>query len=470
MTNKPNIVLIMADQMGTHMANCYGNKDVIMPNIDFLAENGIILKNNYIQSPVCMPSRISIFTGKYPSACGMTRNGIPMRDDEITLPYTLKMAGYNTSAFGKLHFRNECISMNPIEGNKCEFDSESSYFGFETVRLTAEGFHGPYERYVKDKFPQYADIVLNQHNPVNMQINNVADGWILDAPKEAMQTYWIADKTIDYINQQDDKPFFTVCSFPDPHHPFCALREYYELYKDVKLEQRKTPFLNKEDVAKEVYNQYKSSNYSSYSEEEWEQIRKIAYAKITFIDDQIGRIIKAVKEKGFEDNTIFIFTTDHGEMLGEHNMLYKGAYHFDELLHTPFIFYSKSHFKACEILSLTQTLDLMPTILDLAGVDIPPQVQGESMLPLLKGEIANGHESILCEHHNTNTLITKEWKISVRIDGDTGMLFNRKKDPNEQKNLWNNKDYSEIKTELTTKLVAAMMSARENTWRMQGAY
>jgi arylsulfatase len=464
--DKPNIVMIMTDQQGCHMLGCYGNRAIKTPNIDKLAKNGIMMTNNYIQNPVCMPSRASIFAGRYPSACGMTTNGTPMQENEITLPNALAMGGYHTAAFGKLHFRNECVSLDPGDGTQCEHEGIRPYYGFQEYKISNGNFYGPYLRWIEREYPQYYDDVIGKRKKL---LGNTTDCWIKEIPVEIHQTYWVGTESVEFINKEHKKPFFLFSSFLDPHHPFDPPKDYATIYDEVRLPPRNVSAGDMDALPEAIKENVKKSKYSSYTEEDWDIVRKMAYAEVTLIDDTVGRIVNALEERGLLDNTIIIFTSDHGEMLGEHSLLYKGDFHYNELVRTPLIWYCPERWKNEKVLDvLSQSMDIMPTLLDIAGLPIPAPVQGNSILPLLEGDTEKGRDWVLIEHSEANTLVTDDWKITVRKDGDTGFLFNRKEDPSENDNLWHNADFSSIRFSLMQKMISCMFEARDQNWRQEG--
>jgi len=474
----------MADQLGRHMLGCYGNPVVQTPNIDRLAQQGIRCDSNYVQNPICMPSRASMFTGRYPSVCGTRINGVPLRESETTLPQALAAAGYHTFAAGKLHFRNQLNSTNWLDGGHPEYEGGRPYYGFQTTQLSDDNRLGPYHRWIEREHPEYATAVLNNPKPSPEMIGNTNDCWVPDYPAELHQSNWIADRTIDYIESRPgDEPWFAFCSFADPHHPFNPPEPYASMYEGVDLPERNLP-PNESDMFPSAWlDPMKLPNsFTRYTPEDWDTVRRLAYGMTSLIDDAVGRVLGHLEAQGQLDNTIVLFTADHGELLGEHGLLYKGTYHFDELIRTPMIWRwpDGQPGNGRSIAGLTQSLDLMPTILDVCGVPTPDAVQGQSQRALLCGESEQTREWVLTENHNqvykpdvawvtddVNTLVTDEWKITVRTDGDTGQLFDRVNDPREQRNLWDDPDAAATRARLSELMVSCLSQAREHPWRRE---
>lgn len=477
----PNVLFIMADQLGRHMLGCYGNPVVKTPNIDRLAREGVLANANYVQNPICMPSRASIFTGRYPSVCGTRSNGVPLRDSEVTLPQAMAWGGYSTFAAGKLHFRHQLNSADWLDGSHAEFEGTRPYYGFQEYHLSDDNRCGPYLRWVKKHHPQYADAVLNNPEQSPERIGNTRDGWVGEYPAEIHQSNWIADRTIDYIKRDHaGKPWFAFCSFADPHHPFNPPEPYASMYNDVQL-----PPLHKREGEEETFppaiREHMQRISTGYTAEDYDTVRRLAYGMVSLIDDAVGRIYQTLQETDALKNTMIVFTSDHGEMLGEHGLLYKGAYHFDEILRTPLIWrWPESAAEgSMRVEALTQSLDLMPTILDVCHLPIPDAVQGESMRKLLEGQTAQGRSWVHTENYvlrwtpdgwlddDINTLVTDDWKLTIRADGQLGQLFNRRDDPHELNNLWAKAEYATQRAVLTEKLVVCMSAARESTWRRE---
>lgn len=460
-----------------------GNSVVRTPNLDRLAAEAVVFDENYVQNPICMPSRASIFTGRYPAVCGTRVNGIPLRESEHTLPELLAASGYRTCAIGKLHFRHQANSLDFNDGYHAEYEGTCPYYGFQEYHLSDDNRIGPYARWVQQNHPTYYDAVMNWP-PLEQRLGNTWDCWKAEYPAEIHQTNWITDKTIEFLNRQDvDHPFFGFCSFADPHHPFNPPEPYASMYDDVELPPLKVGE-NEPDGFPNAWLNFRNRPgfIGDYDASDWDSVRRLAYGMVTMIDDAIGRLVEALTKNGQLDNTIIAFTSDHGEMLGEHCLNYKGTFHFDEVIRTPLLFHAPESFVAGKRSGLSQSLDIMPTLLEVAGCMLPKYLQGQSMLPRLEKCDCSGKDCVLTQNYyrsgsgqnetleDVNTITTPEWKYTLRSDGDTGQLYNRKLDPEELRNLWRDPEYGAIRSRLAEQMAVALSAANEPDWRREAAW
>ncbi len=470
MTNQqPNIVFFMTDQQRADTLGCYGNQVCRTPNIDRIASDGVLFTNHFVQNPVCTPSRSSVFTGRYPSCHGSRINGIPLRDDEITPTQLLADSGYHTCIAGKAHFRPQLYTFDPSKGAHIEYEGPGPYYGFQEFYLSDDNKVGPYLEWIDREYPQYAEAVQGKNAKM---IGRTGDCWTAEYPAEIHQSSWIADRAVDFI-RSSKKPFFLFCSFVDPHHPFNPPEPYASMYDNLPL----PPLVRKEgelEAMPEPIQQFakKENRFTEYGNLEWKAIRRRYYGMVSLIDDAVGRVMEALREEGLRESTLVIFTSDHGELLGDHHLLYKGAFPFDSLIKVPMLWHMPGYLaRGLKFEGLSQEIDIMPTLLDLVDIDIPVCVQGVSMLEKLKGKVGRGHDSILVEcilpgqKADINTLVTEKWKYTCWTDGSRGQLFDRRNDPNELNNLWDNPEYREIRLEMAENLIAKMSQAREPLYR-----
>lgn len=476
---RPNILMILADQLSCEMLGCYGNHIVRTPNLDWLAQNGVLHTNNYVQGAVCMPSRASIFTGTYPSICGVRMNGIPLDENKTTIADCFYNAGYRTFAAGKLHFTPQCNSNDPdVSGYRCECQCRKNYFGFEEFLLSDDNRVGPYAQWIKKNYPQYYDAIVD-FDVTAKPINGVPDCYIGEYPAEIHQSNWVADRTIDFLKNIGDENFFVVCSFSDPHHPFNPPEPYASMYDDADFPVNKSCEEETAGFPKTITDVLARNGVANYGPVQWRSVKSKAYGMVTLMDDAIGRVLDELRESGLMDNTVILFTSDHGEMLGGHNLLYKMDMHYDELINTPLLWHFPQNFRAgTQVNCLTQSLDLMPTLLDLADLRCPPNVQGCSMKDVLLGKSDRIHDYVMTEQVldfpgpvvNVHTVVTENYKYTYRTDGDIGQLFDRKNDPDELHNLWDEENCREIRMNMSEKLLRALMEAQIHPWNRQTKY
>lgn len=346
---KPNVIFIICDQMRGDAFGAAGNSRIHTPNIDKLAENGVMFNNNFTNNPVCLPSRVSMFSGRYPHQTGVLCNKSKgeLLHFQKSLPWYFKQAGYRIGYVGKNH---------------TYISSELKNFDFVDIRAREEC--RAYSKYV----PPY---------------------WHSDMlwPEEDCNPRKNTDDAINFINQNEHgEPFFLHISYFDPHPPYMAPAEYTSKYcsDDMILPD----YIDPAKLSDRLAEQQKALHYDKVPEADLKETMRYYYASVEWgVDYQIGRIMKALEEKGLDKNTIIVFTSDHGDFMGEHHMVRKAMFHYDALLHVPMIWYAPSYIKKdYRPENLSQNVDIFPTLLDLAGIDIPEQLVGRSLVKVLQGK------------------------------------------------------------------------------------
>jgi len=348
-STRPNIIFIMCDQMRADAVGVSGNRNAITPNLDKLANCGVIFRNNLVNNSVCLPSRISMFSGKYPNQTGVMCNQykgdwLPF---EKSLPWYLKQAGYRIGYVGKNHtFRkNEFVN-----------------FDYSSIR-DREDFRA-YSKYVPPYW--HSDILWPEED--------------CNPPKNT-------EEAIQFINEnKSGQPFFLHVSYFDPHPPYMAPAEYAQHYNsnDMQLPE----YIDPAKLGPRIAEQQKALRYDILPEADLKETMRYYHASVEWgVDHQVGQILKALEEKGIADNTVLVFTSDHGDFMGEFNMVRKGMFLYDALLHVPMIWYAPGRIKKGLALdNLTQNVDIFPTLMDFAGIEIPQQLVGRSLRSALQGK------------------------------------------------------------------------------------
>lgn len=446
-----NVILICADQLRADSLG-YVNSNVITPNIDKLAEKSVVFNNSFCSNPICSPSRATMITGRYAQNTGLWNIGTYLNEDEDTLADYLSSNGYKTIAVGKTHFRPQLKDKKgtpeDVEIRDRVRKRDNTYFGFSETYITEDNRIGKYFDYLRS----------NGFDPSNLK---ALDG-INELDEHLHQTFWVGKTSVDKIKNHDfSKPLFLYSSFVDPHHPFDPIKKFVDMYKNFKGE-KKIPkeFLN---INRPIHitNAFKKywpggGNLHKLSEEEIQDITKWYYAMITFIDQEIGKILKALEERGQLENSIIVFTSDHGEYLGDRGLLFKGPFMYDNVIKIPLFFYSK------EILprfidGIIENVDIVPTILDLLGLNIPRPIQGISFKDVLLGKKEDLKEAAIITYDASDRDVfikcyrSREYKLVVYVDEEYGELYNLKEDPYESKNLFFDEKYKDIKLELLHK-------------------
>lgn len=520
---KPNIVVFCTDQQPARWLGCAGNEHINTPNIDKLAEDGVLFENAFCNTPICMASRSTMFTGLPASEHGVRTNGINLDGRYPALPQILKDNGYDTLSVGKLHLTSWEIGHIHSPELK-EFDParypESSdlwddgtitevkpgYFGLDTVDLVGQhgwDCHGDYINWLKDNHPEAYWQLKNRESskPTLNETNDRFATYYSTVPKEVFYNDWIKDRTIERIDAlEGEKPFFAWVSFPDPHWPFGPTKPYNEMYNPDDLDE---PVAWDDDKAKmpEFYHQSYYDERGIFSVdggdtnkslEQIMEIKAMAYGSTTSIDDNIGEVIDRLKEKGLYEDTIFVFMSDHGEACGDHSMFNKGPFHYDSILNVPFIVsYPKKMMKGGKSDAMVSILDFMPTVLDLAGVEYPEndtpdwqgffkeypmyegkkRLPGNSLVPILSGEEKEIQDWVLIEDDDdirelsVRTLITHEYKLTIFMNREEGVLFDRVNDTEERYNVFDDPAYAEAKAKMMSKMNQALLNNQERIKR-----
>jgi arylsulfatase len=469
MIKRPNILLICTDQQRYDAVGAYGNDQVRTPYLDRLAADGVLFENCYVQNPVCSPSRASLMTSRYPHAHGLWANGVQLPAQEQFFTKVLADDGYDCGLVGKLH-------LAACKDGRMEPRLDD---GFRVFRWAHDPYPGSsenqYHRWLKTAFPDlYAE---------------ARDRGFDDLPTEAHYSRWIGNETIDFLRESRDrsKPFCFVANFFDPHHGFGAPKEYLERYRAEDLPRPltregeldgKPPILT--EASKESYAGH-ARGYLSYSEDELQQVKAAYWAMVSLVDDEVGRILAALEEEGLADNTIVVFTSDHGEMLGDHQLMLKGPMMYEGAVRVPLIVRWPGELPAGERRTeLVQWIDLAPTFLEAAGAPALPRGQGTSLLPLARGSAeAVTRGWALCEYRNsghpyepavhTTMLRTDHWKMVVyhgmpATDRDrTGELYDLSKDPHELDNLWDHPDHASVRLQLQEMLLDVLIATEDRT-------
>jgi arylsulfatase A-like enzyme len=441
---KPNILIIMNDQ---HHAGCFGyarHPDVKTPNIDRMAANGVNFRNAFCQNGVCVPSRVAIMTGQYPTTNGVFANdvmGIPA--SLLSLAAYLQPFGYQTAMVGKKHMPSWPTHGFQYERLCYHADAplrELHYYNY----LKRHGLHEHYDELGDvEKFTSFDSHIPNEHS---MEV-------------------WTGDEAIEYLKQRDnEKPFFAQVSFERPHPP---LSPSFDCPFQYDPESLTLPENSEENIGKSpfYFNRNVELKWSSATHGEAELRKALAryYSLITLIDQQVGRIIEELTKNGELDNTIIIFTADHGDFAGEYSRMAKG-FNYDAIHRIPMIWHMPKRFQISERTEeMVEEIDIFPTICDLLEIPIPKAVQGKSLLPILEGASAPERDTVFFEYTMCKTVHTRKYKLSYGFDGENeiGELYDLKKDPHEYNNLFLSQDYRDVREQLIRKLLNWQITSRQ---------
>jgi arylsulfatase A-like enzyme len=448
MSKLPNILWICTDQQRFDTIRALGNPNVRTPNLDRLVDEGTAFTNAYCQSPICTPSRASFLTGMYPSSVHGATNGNEVWSGAFSLiTKRLAQVGHDCGLVGKLHLAG-------AEG-RIEPRGEDGYRVFHWS-------HAP-----RDNWPQghaYADWLREQ----GMDLSEAQES-PENIPPGLHQTTWCAEKAIEFIKEARDQPWLLSVNTFDPHpqgSTFAAPREILDRYQPDGLPG---PLFHESDLAAQAkLNKIDFQTTPRRPEDINVKEKKAAYyAMIELIDQNVGRILDALEDTGQREQTVVIFMSDHGEMLGDHGLLLKGCRFYEGLTRVPLIFSWLNHFEEGVVSdALVELIDIAPTLLEICGVEVPARMQGRSLLPILTGA-SNPHQhrnAIRCEYYRAlnpqspgrssfegsyATMIRdRHYKLVVYHGHEAGELFDLYQDPGEFHNLWDDPAYSHIRFEL----------------------
>jgi arylsulfatase A-like enzyme len=446
---RPNILIIYTDQQRWDALGVNGNLDIQTPNLDRLAGQGANFDHFFVQNPVCMPSRVSFLTGQYPSTLGITHMGVPVPPETLTLPRMLRPYGYRSANIGKLHFLPHA--------NR---DHRVPYpdYGFDHLEIADEP--GVYEdayrawvRRVASDQLDYLSVGLPPTTSVWYKTMGVQDTvkhpttrgrfdfkGAIPFPGDESVTHsaFVAEQTIEFLGQQrPEQPFLCIAGFYSPHSPWVVPQRYLDMYDPTTFSLPTYP--------PEVEAQRSDDHFP---EAQLRSARHGYYAMVTEVDHHVGRILDQLDQQGLADNTIVLFTSDHGEWLGEHLRYGKGYPGADVVSRVPLIVRWPTGLVAPgrTVSDIVEAVDVMPTLLELVGIQILPHLQGHSFSPALISEAFQGRGSALMEHAGWKTLRTEGYRYLIHTDGRE-CLWELKRDPGEYHDISADPAYATILAE-----------------------
>ena len=472
-----NIVLMMTDQQPRQSLGCYGNPHNPTPHLDELAASGVRFDNFYIAGFPCGPSRGSLFSGRYPHSHGVVQNDVLFRPEVPSLGNILSPQGYDMAYVGKWHLGGQAYrhveGAEPYEG-AWYLERTPSEEGFKFVKVKDGGGedepqHGFEARWVGGwrHYRQYLrEVGLGEAVDAypNMGAHHIwpsggDEGHCYSqVPEEHHVEAFLARQAIDFIQQRrpDDPPFGLVLSFYGPHLPVAPPRPWDEKFALDEITLPDNHWDHMENKAYEVRYAGPSYKLDEWSEQQFKDYVRRYWGFCAYIDEQVGRVLAALSQTGLDENTIVIFTTDHGDMVAAHGMVWKWDHcGYEELLHIPLIMRVPGlTCPGSAISALTSNIDILPTLLELAEVDQRPGIQGRSMLPLLSGEQNSFRQHVFCDSSDMNiTTYDGRWKYVLNWNPrDIDELYDLGSDPGEMNNLANEPGFGQIVEEMQQRI------------------
>jgi len=496
--DRPNILLITTDQQRWDTLSVYGQPGYRTPHLDDLANQGVCFDRTYCPAPICTPTRVSILTGQHSSRHGSFTIGVEPSPalDGPTLGRLLGAAGYDTALIGKTHFVARGIEHQHVAGHKhptpetplpdedfwAGFDGP--YLGFDFVRhcqshTCDRAPNAHYRAWLNRKGLNLDDL----HND-RQTGRRVPDGaWAIDP--EHTQTAWITEESIDWIrNRRDaDRPWLCWVSHQDPHPPFVCPEPYFSDVdmtgvdlggmKDGEFDDKPACLRNfahgKYWVEDDGTKLWDGINVPAVQVDKGgDPAPKIqAYIGMcNMVDDYVGRLLRALDEAGELDNTLIIFTSDHGEMLNRHGLWQKGPAPYDDCQRVPGLirWAAGQAGPTGRRDAFFNLVDILPTCLDAAGVDVPPGVQGVSQLPALRGEVHSVQDYALVDliatvNFHQQTLVHDGWKLVTYRHTAEAELYDLTEDPDQYRNRFDDPAAADVRQRMLQRLVQANMEA-----------
>jgi len=515
---RPNFLFIIADQLRADHLGCYGNKVVRTPNIDRLAAEGFVADRFHVASPICMPNRASLLTGRMPSLHGVRHNGIPLSLRATNFVERLRQSGYRTALVGKSHLQNmtgnppfwprdpadraagEAMAADdgrydqewkPNWKTRPDHDVTLPFYGFDTARLTVDhgdDLEGHYRRWLRAQRPD-GDSLVGAENAIptpGLALGAAHQAWRTRLPPELHPVWYCAKMSEAILDEAaaGRAPFFLMCSFAEPHHPFTPPGEYWDMYRPAEIElprsfrdaaNRPPPhvarLLAERDAGRAVKH---TPQLFACTEAEAREAIALNYGSISFIDVAVGHMLARLEALGLADDTVVIFTSDHGDFMGDHQLLLKGPIHYRGLIRAPLVWRDPAHAPRRSA-ALTSAIDMAPTILARAGLAPWNGVQGRSFAAVVAGAASDHHAELVVEEEGQRpqvgfesrvrmrSLVTERHRLSLYDGVPWGEIYDLERDPDEMVNLWDDPASASLRAELVLRLARKMLALSETS-------
>jgi arylsulfatase A-like enzyme len=506
--SRPNFILFITDQHRADFLGCSGHPILRTPHIDSIAAQGTAFDRFYVASPVCMPNRASLMTGRMPSVHGVRCNGIPLSVNSVTFVDLLRDAGYHTALVGKSHLQNFTgwppVAKRPparpgyrepavehreamrtgldhprYEQETPEFWAHENarvatpFYGFDHVTLVrahGDDAGGDYDRWLNERDPK-ARRLLGPNNSLPHDYI-CPQAYRTAIPEDLYATSFLGERAAAFL-EQAQAPFFLMVSFPDPHHPFNPPGKYWNMYApsdfavpEAYLRNDWTPpqhvraILQERDAGKA---NLAGMSTIAVSSREAQEARALTCGMISCIDDAIGRVLRALDRSAKRQDTVVIFTSDHGDHLGDHRLLLKGAEQYQSITRVPFIWSDpQAGTLPRRTNALASTIDIAATVLERARIEPFSGMQGRSVAPALAG--GNGRDCVFIQYDHqvlnvasgapprVHTLIDNRYRLSVFGGTQWGELYDLVDDPGEFENLWSEPAHAATRARLMEQL------------------
>jgi len=429
----PNLLFLYTDEQAHDTLSCYGNSWIEMPNLNALAETSTVFERAYVTQPVCTPSRSTLMTGLWPHTNGCVRNNVPLRVETPCLPELLPEGEHVSGHFGKWHLGDEIFRQHGFDEWRNYEDNYIAYYGPDRDSAQRSEYH------------HY--LVGQGYKPDNAKRNVFGRTFCARLPEEHGKPSWVAGQAIDFIERHAGRPFALCVNFLEPHMPFTGPRDGQ--YDPASIPMPGNHDALPDDKMPEKY-AIKSREHSGMTEAKWRALRARYYGLCSLVDTHASRILDALKAKGLWDDTIIVFTSDHGDMMGSHRMTAKGVM-YEEAIRVPMLVKAPGQREGWKVAGAVSHIDFLPTLLDLMGADAPEKLQGRSLRPVMESADARVEDDVFIEWNSASptggepknpgeevierTVVTQDgWKLVLSSCG-RHILFDLNDDPGETKNL-----------------------------------
>lgn len=432
---RPNILLLMTDQQRPDSLGCYGSPVARTPNLDRLAREGVLFENCYVQNPLCCPSRYSLLTGRYPHSHGVRSNWYAPRPGEQSFAHQLGRVGYHTAAIGKMHF-------TPWHDT----------FGFDG-RIIAEAKFAvdtpdDYERFLR----RHGTSRKNLYDLDSPEYIRNATAVKSKLPQQLHIDSFVGRSIVEYL-WSARPPFCCAASFLSPHNPYDPPAPYDSMFTGVRFPPRNMYPGEASEKPPEAYEYINNRlkwpiKTDQLSPEQIQLTKSYYYGTCTLVDDWVGRILEVLRTRNLTDNTIILYTSDHGDLLGDHGLIYKQCF-YEQSVKVPLIVHAPSRFRPRRVSDPIEALDIFSTVCELGRAWPGAGRQSRSLVPLLDGRSGYLHrEAVFSENHFGRMVRHGSYKMVYYPGKPYGELYNLAEDPDEAVNLWTRLDGSPVKQRL----------------------
>ncbi|GAB3264292.1 sulfatase family protein [Arthrobacter pigmenti] len=515
--DRPNVLFIIADQLRADHLAYAGNAAVKTPNIDRLARMSAVFEQATVTNPTCMPNRASLMTGRWPSVHGTRFNGIPMDPEANNMVRSMRQSGYRTLAVGKLHHQNmgwefeedqaaqiaatDPTLLNKNYPNACSYHRRvgwdlwenreahnqryiqlpDDYYGYDTVDLVVGHGDQPGGHYVHWARQQGMD-PLRSGGPSTARNKYSAWSQVYETaiPAHLHPSSYVGDRAVEHLHSLADQPdpFFMFVSFPDPHHPFAPPAGYADMYNPAMVDlpvgfhqdhAKSPPHVRRMIEHRGEPNHDPTMTWAA-TEEQYRHAVAAQYGLITLMDEQVGRLLEALETHDLLEDTVIVFTSDHGDLFGDHGLMLKHFSHYRAVTRVPLMIKLSAGVEAHSMRNeaLVSTADLAPTLLELTRTGAYRGIQGKSLLPLLTGQTDTLRSALLIEEDQPfglpglpapvrmRTVITDQGRLTRYFGTGIIELYDFATDPDELNNVADQPEYSELQNGLTEAMLEQM--------------